>query len=422
MAAGEPQAGTPAILPSARAAAWALTVLTVLNFVNYMDRQVLPAVLTPLHQDPALRGATDAQLGFLQTGFLLVYMLVSPLGGALGARIPRKYIAAAGVFVWSMATLWSGLARSYNELLAARTFIGFGEAGYAAVAPVIIADLFSPDRRARMLAVFYTATPVGSALGFIVGGLVAEHFGWRPAFFVAGAPGFVFAVLALFIVEPARTKGANRPEGGATWAVLTSERWWYVTVGGALMTFTLGGLAFWTPTYFQEARALSVGRANLLFGGTTVVGGLVGTFAGGFLGDAWHKRDRGGYMKLSGIGLMLGAPLALLAPYAPGLTLSLAVFFLAEVFVFLNTGPLNAALVASISPEQRELAVGLNILAIHLGGDAISPPLLGKLRDVLVGRAMAPVAARAFSVAAMAVPLLLGGIVLLIGARSFRRE
>src|SRR5215831_18619328 len=187
-----------------RGAMWVLTVLTVLNFFNYVDRYVLPAVLPQIKTTAAFTGHSDAAFGFLQTAFLITYMIFSPIGGALGDRIKRKYIVAAGVGIWSLATVWSGLARSYNELLAARSMIGFGEAGYAAVAPAIISDLFSKEKRARMLSIFYTATPAGSALGFVIGGVVAKHSSWRHAFWVAGAPGLLFALLALFMYEPPR--------------------------------------------------------------------------------------------------------------------------------------------------------------------------------------------------------------------------
>jgi MFS family permease len=409
-------------------AVWALCVLTVLNFLNYVDRYVLPAVLHPLRMDPAFAGHSDAQFGLLQFGFLITYMVFSPIGGALGARVARKYIVAGGVGIWSVATVWSGLARSYPELMAARALIGFGEAGYAAVAPAIISDLFSPDRRARMLSVFYTATPAGSALGFMVGGLVAEHWGWRRSFWVAGVPGLIFALLALTTVEPRRgTQDAPGSPAASTlgvWSglrtIVSSRRWLFVTAGFTLMTFTTGGLGFWAPNYFQEVRGLSEGQAGLWFGGITTLAGVIGTVAGGFLGDAWARRDEGGYMLLSGLGLLVAVPFTGIAFYAPGLGLSLGLVFLGELFLFLNTGPLNAALIASTEPRLRELSVGLNILCLHLLGDLFSPTLMGATSDLLVRRGHTTGAAHTFALSATAGPLVLGGILLCVGARYFR--
>jgi predicted MFS family arabinose efflux permease len=409
---------------NARSATWALTVLTLLNFLNYVDRFVLSAVIKPMHADPAFRMVSEEQIGYLQTAFLVVYMLMSPVGGALGNRIKRKYIAAGGVFVWTLATLASGLAQSYGSMLAARAMIGFGEAGYAAVAPAIISDLFSEERRARMLAVFYTATPVGSALGFVVGGFIAERWGWRHAFWAASAPGFVLSFVTLFIVEPPRAVSGQHGPGFFRDALtlLRNPRWLVVTGGAALMTYTIGGLGFWAPTYFQEARGLSLEAANTQFGTLTIVAGIIGTAVGGVLGDRWYARDRGAYLLLSGGGVLAAAPFLLAAPFVANLPAAFALFFVAELFIFLNTGPLNAALINSAEPRLREIAVGLNVTFIHLFGDAASPPLLGRLTDVLTARGHTVAAARGVAVASAAGPLVVGGILLLLGARLFRRE
>lgn len=404
------------------AAVSALIVLTLINFVNYVDRYVLAAVLHQVRSDPAFAGVSDARFGLLQGAFMAVYLVFAPLGGLAGRVVPRRFIVAAGVLLWSAATAWSGLAHGYGELACARAMVGFGEAGYVAVAPAIITDLFHPRLRARMMAVFYLATPVGSALGFVLGGLIADRWGWRPAFFAASLPGVALALGALFLAEP--TRGARDPSGGEPLALAAGlRRLWnreflLVTAGGALMTFSIGGLAFWMPTYFQEVRAMSAGRANLAFGGIAVGAGLIGTFAGGFLGDAWRRRDPRAYMRLSGLGLLAAAPAALALPFAPGLTLAFALGFCAELFVFLNTGPLNTALVESVPPQVRELGVGLNVLAIHLFGDAFSPYLLGRLSDGLRAAGARPSLALSCAVAATALPLVAGGAVLLAPPRE----
>ena len=413
-----------------RGAMWVLTVLTVLNFFNYVDRYVLPAVLPQIKGTAGFGGHGDAAFGFLQTAFLITYMIFSPLGGALGDRIKRKYIVAAGVAIWSLATVWSGLARSYEELLAARALIGFGEAGYAAVAPAIISDLFSKDKRARMLSIFYTATPAGSALGFVIGGWAAKQWDWRHSFWIAGAPGLLFALLALFMMEPQRGAQdealAENEAKVSIWRgtilLLRNVRWVYVTIGATLYTFAIGALAVWGPTYFQEVRHLDSGQAGVWFGGMTALAGIIGTAAGGWLGDAWAVRDKGAYMKVSGLGLIIGVPFSLAGPYAGNLWLCFALLFVAEILLFLNTGPLNAALVGSTTAKMRELSVGINILFIHALGDAFSPPLLGLIRDVLVHRGMEPNAARTLSLASASVPMLIGGVVLIYGARYFRAE
>jgi len=393
-----------------------LVVLTVINFLNYLDRYVLSAVLEAIRTDLQLE---DAESGLLGTMFMVVYMVFAPLGGYLGDRVHRHRLAAAGVALWSLATVASGLAENYSQLMLTRACVGIGEAGYATVAPSVIADLFRPQERGRRLAIFYLAIPLGSALGYLVGGWVGEHYGWRSAFFVAGAPGIVFAVAAALLPDPPR--GATDPEGHAVERVgfvtglqslLRNEAWRINTVGTTLMTFAMGGIAFWMPTYLVRAHGLSLSGANLTFGGLTVVAGLLATPLGGVLGDRAQARGRGGYVRLSGFTLLLGAPFALAMPFLPTPTWAFAFAFCAEFFLFLNTGPLNAALVASVPAAMRASAVAINVLFIHLLGDAISPTLIGILSDATdIG----------IAIAATAAPIVLAGIVLMRGAARLER-
>jgi sugar phosphate permease len=181
-------------------------------------------------------------------------------------------------------------------------------------------------------------------------------------------------------------------------------------------------LAFWVPTYFQQVRGFDAAEAGLYFGGITVLAGVIGTAAGGVLGDRWQKRDQGAYLKISALGMLLAAPALVAGPYVKDANVALACFFAGEVLVFLNTGPLNAALVASAAPRFRELAIGLNILAIHLFGDAASPAIVGAVADALTAHNMANAAARSFSIAATAIPLVLGSVVLWVGARRFQES
>ncbi|MCA9712084.1 MAG: MFS transporter, partial [Myxococcales bacterium] len=351
--------------PTRRLAYAILLVLTAINFVNYLDRQVVYAVLEPMSKE---LGASDAQSGLLATVFLVAYMVASPVVGPLGDRVPRKHITAASLTVWSLGTVGSGLAPDYATLFASRVVVGVGEAGFAAVAPTVVADLFAPDRRGRMLSYFYLATPMGSALGYLLGGAVAQAHGWRAAFFVAGGPGLVLAVVAALLPEPRRgamDASADDPDAPPTMQALRrlwrSPAWRVDTAGTTLMTFALGGLAAWMPTFFQRAHGLSVGEAGTAFGGVTVVAGLLGTLLGGWLGDRAQARGPGGYFRVSGLGLLLGAPFAVVLPWVPDVTAALAVAFVAEMLLFLNTGPLNAVLVACVPTTMRAQAVAVNV-------------------------------------------------------------
>src|SRR5256885_266216 len=177
-----------------------LIVLTFINLFNYLDRWIVAALAESMkHSELRL---SDTQLGSLMTGFLIVYMLTAPLFGRLGDTRSRNRLLAIGVAIWSVATALAGLARSYVGLFAARAAVGIGEAAYGTISPALLADYFPRQQRGRVFAVFFAAIPVGSALGYIIGGPVRPHFGWRQAFFVAGVPGLVLAALAWHMIEP----------------------------------------------------------------------------------------------------------------------------------------------------------------------------------------------------------------------------
>src|SRR5262249_42772688 len=207
-----------------------------------------------------------------------------PVAGILADRYPRRFFVGGGVLVWSLATVLSGLAGSYRSLLWARSAIGVGEAGFGGVAPTLISDLFPKEKRGRMLAYFYVAIPVGSALGFLLGGWVGEHYGWRQAFFIAGAPGLLLGLLAFGMAEPPGGAGdgvvpeERRFDPGAALRVLRTPTFLYTTLGMSAMTFALGGMAYWMPTFFARDRGLPLAQANSMFGGVTVGAGLLGTF------------------------------------------------------------------------------------------------------------------------------------------------
>lgn len=390
-----------------------LVVLTAINFLNYLDRYVLSAVLLPLSTE---LGIEDDASGLLGTAFMVVYMLAAPLAGQLGDRVSRHRIAAVGVALWSLATIGSGFASDYTTLLLMRAAVGIGEAGYATVAPAVIADLFRSHERGRKLAWFYLAIPLGSAMGYLVGGAVGQEWGWRAAFFVAGAPGLVMAVVLAFLPEPRR--GASdgpeyKPEPelplfAAVRRVFASPSWRINVVGTTLMTFAMGGIAFWMPTYLVRAHGLELAEANTTFGAVTVGAGLLGTLLGGWLGDRAFAKGQGGYFSVSGWGLLLGAPFAAMLPWLPSTTLVFACAFVAEVLLFLNTGPLNAALVACVPSQLRARAVAINVFFIHALGDAISPPMMG---------AISKQSSLGFAIGLTGVPIAIGGLSLLWGAR-----
>ena len=428
-----------------------LIVLTAINFLNYIDRYVLAAVLESVRVD---FGLTDANAGLLGLMFILVYTIASPFSGWLGDRGTRKYLVAGGVGLWSLATVACGYAESYEQLLVMRALVGIGEAGYATVAPGMIADLFVPERRGRMLAYFYLAIPVGSALGYVLGGWIAGNWadllgpdalallgladasepGWRLAFLFAGLPGIACAIAAVVIPEPVRGAHDPRPTGHdaapASSPIVGIKRLFEspafrsTTGGMVLMTFTMGGLAFWMPTFLQRAHGMDEAAAGTVFGGVTVVAGLIATLAGGHFGDRAFARSQGGYLRISGWGLILGAPITLIMAMLGARELVLILAFVAEFFLFLNTGPLNAALIGCVPANLRAMSIAVNVLFIHAFGDAISPYLMGSISDLFGARlaggvfgATPEAAGMRLAIAATAVPLVFGGLWLLRGAK-----
>jgi MFS family permease len=396
----------------------ALALLFGVNFLNYIDRYVIAAVAPLIQRDFLL---SDTQVGFIGSMFIVAYMLASPFSGFLGDRWPRRWLVGGGVLVWSLATVLSGMATSYEHLLVARSVIGVGEAGFGVVSPTLISDLFSREMRGRMLSFFYVAIPVGSALGFLLGGSVGEHHGWRAAFFLAGAPGLVLGLLAFRMREPPRGAGdgasaihEHRFELAALKGLLRNRSFLYTTLGMAAMTFALGGMAYWMPTFFARVRGLPLDRANALFGGITVLAGLVGTFLGGWLGDWLLKRTDKSYLIVSGVGMVLGVPAAYVGLTAAAPALYLPAMFFAEVMVFLNTGPANAVLLSVVMPEIRASAIALSIFAFHLLGDVPSPILIGKVSDWTGSLEK--------SLLLTTLAMLASGVFYLLGARTLGRD
>ncbi|MBW4055597.1 MAG: MFS transporter [Proteobacteria bacterium] len=363
---------------------YALGLLLAVNLLNYIDRQVLFAVFPLIKVDLHL---SDTALGFLGSAFMLSYLLIAPLFGWLGDRWSRTKLASGGLVVWSMATALAGFAPGYRTLLAARATVGVGEASFGTVSPGLISDYFPKERRGRILAWFYVAIPVGSALGYLLGGVLGQTYGWHAAFLLVGVPGLLLAIPIALLRTPPRGGDDVVPRGikeaaSAGYAALFRNRSFVCnTLAMAAMTFAIGGLAQWLPSFLNRVHSLDVAQANTLFGATTVLAGILGTLAGGWLGDRWQKKNGKGYLLVSGWGFLIGSPFAVWAILAPGLAGCIAAIFIAEFFLFLNTGPLNTVIINVTNPAVRAMAFAVNIFFIHALGDAISPSILGWLSD-----------------------------------------
>ncbi|MDD2853845.1 MAG: MFS transporter [Desulfuromonadaceae bacterium] len=363
---------------------YALGLLLAVNLLNYIDRQVLFAVFPLIKIDLNL---TDTALGFLGSAFMFSYLLFAPLFGWLGDHWSRTRLASGGLAVWSLATALAGFAPGYRTLLAARATVGIGEASFGTVSPGLIADYFPKERRGRILAWFYVAIPVGSAMGYLLGGVLGQRYGWHAAFLLVGMPGLLLAIPIALLRTPPRG-GDDAPlaleekaSSGGYAALFRNRSFVCNTLAMAAMTFAIGGLAQWIPSFLNRAHSLDVARGNMLFGATTVLAGILGTLAGGWLGDRWQKKNGKGYLLLSGWGFLIGTPCAVWAILASGLTSCMTAIFIAEFFLFLNTGPLNTVIINVTDPAVRAMAFAINIFFIHALGDAVSPSILGWLSD-----------------------------------------
>ena len=367
-----------------------LTILTFVNMFNYLDRYLVSAVAQSLKKSPL--ALTDFQLGTLMTGFLIVYMVAAPLFGALGDTRSRPRLIAFGVACWSVATAASGAVGSYWSLLVARAAVGVGEAAYGTIAPGLLADYFMRSQRGRVMAIFYCAIPVGSALGYIVGGLMDARFGWRSAFYIAGLPGLALAALCLGLRDVPRGSAGENPPGmpetrqtpplAARLRHIAGNRSYVLTVlGYAAYTFAVGGLAFWMPAFLERERNMPRAAATVSFGAIVVVTGFIGTFAGGLLGDYLARYSRRAFLLLSGGSTLVAAPLAWFALTTHSSRLYTATMIAAQLCLFLSAGPINASILNLSSPLERATAFAISIFTIHAFGDVISPPLIGWISD-----------------------------------------
>ncbi len=398
-----------------------VTLLTGLNFLNYLDRFIVAAVLPRIKAD---LGLSNFEGGLLATVFLLGYFLTSPIFGLLGDRMSRKWLIAFGVVTWSLATIASGLSNSLVTLILARIAVGVGEASYATLAPTIIDDITPPDKKGKMLAIFFVAIPVGSAAGYLLGGYIQEVWGWRQAFFVGGGPGVVLALVCLAIHEPPRKLHAAKQSMLAIVGRLARiPLYRRAVLGYCAHTAAIGAFAYWAPTFLSARFATELGKplpvgtvmtpqvvqaqaeqilgsANFWFGVVTVLAGAIGTVIGGRLADrairtlpalppdASHEhpdnlRAANHQLRVCAIGVAIAFPLAAAAFLVPSAWMFFVLAGFAEVGLFMSTAPINAILLRTAPAALRASAMAVAIFAIHLFGDLWSPSLVGLFLDHL---------------------------------------
>jgi MFS family permease len=364
----------------------ALGLLLAINLFCYLDRQILASII-PAIKAEFLSGDpnANAKAGLLSSAFIYSYMVMAPLFGWLADRWSRWTLIGLSVALWSLASGATGFAAAFTGLLVTRVFLGIGEAGYGPAAPTIISDFYPVARRGQVLAWFYMAIPVGSALGYAFGGWMNKALGWRWAFYLVTPPGLLLAAICFFMPEPRKLLGTvqaarEKPSWSDYGKLFRIPSLMTNIIAQTALTFAIGGLSVWAPTYISEGRGEPLERTDLIFGAILVVAGFTSTLFGGWLGDALRRRFPGSYFLVSGVGMLLGFPMTIAMLYTPFPAAWVFVFF-AIFFLFMNTGPSNTALANVTPPAMRATAFALNILIIHLFGDTLSPPLIGWIKD-----------------------------------------
>lgn len=363
-----------------------LCLLTGLNLFDYLDRKLLDGVMPLLRKD---LGLTYEQGGTLTTAFMLGYFLTSPIFGYLGDRVPRRWLVAAGVFVWSLGTLLSGHGHIFSSLLCFRVMVGLGEASFGTISPGWIADLFPAQKRNNAITIFYLAIPVGAALGYVLGGFIGVRYGWRSAFYFAGYPGLLFAATMFLLREPPRGASEEKPADDAQtslgWRAFLELRkfptYVLVVLGYTAQTFAMGGFSSWAPTFFHEAHQMPLEKADFFFGASLAATGLLATLGGGFAATRWQRRTGTGYAWVLGLSALLAAPFAFGAFAVAEAGVSKLLMVAAMFLLFLSTGPVNTLIIETVPVRMRATSMAASIFMIHMFGDLWSPQIIGRLAD-----------------------------------------
>jgi len=374
-------------------ARYVLAVMVGINFLNYMDRWVASAAAPLIKAEFHI---SDALVGLLGSAFLLIYAFSALPFGFWADRGVRKTVVAAGVTIWSLATLFSGFSRNYLQLFLSRAALGIGEASYYPAGTSLLSDYFPNEQRGRAMSIWGAGSTVGIAVGFAGGGFIADHFGWRSAFFFAAVPGLLLALLAYGLREPLR--GSMEKVGPAlaqtkdatlrTFVGLMRIRTLRATIlAQTLLFFVLASSAFWLPLFLNRRFHLSVTSAGLLAGVVLVAGGLIGTLAGGWIADRRARTSPAAHLEVGIAGFLIGAvfiTIALLSPLNIGpIPIFIPAFLVTAICLNLYSGPFTALAQNVVSPALRASAVTMLLFVAHVLGDSHSTFDVGFLSDRL---------------------------------------
>jgi predicted MFS family arabinose efflux permease len=373
-------------------ARYALAVLFAINAMNFFDRQIGGALAEPIRKQWNL---SDGALGALGTAFTLLYAFVGIPLGRLSDRTSRKRILSIAVLVWSALTSLSSLTRNFWQMFATRLGVGVGEAACAPAATSLIGDLYPPARRARALSVFMLGLPIGIALSYLVSSFVAHTWGWRAAFFVAGVPGVICAIAAMFIDEPVRGSVEDRRSRlsgqaglpvlheSSPWRVLKIPTMWWLILSGALHNFNMYALGSFLSAFLMRYHAVSLRQAGLISMSVYGLSGVPGLLIGGALADSMMKRRKDGRLLVGMVAILISIPMLLLALRRPahditGFALLASVGCMA-MYVYYSS--VYATIHDVIAPSLRGTAIAIYFFAMYVMGASLGPLVTGMVSD-----------------------------------------
>ena len=371
-----------------------LWVLLVVYIFNFVDRQIVNILAEPIARDLKL---SDTQIG-LMTGlaFALFYTVLGIPIARFADRptTSRPRLIAGALAIWSAMTALCGLAQNFWQLLIARIGVGVGEAGCTPPAHSLISDMVPPEKRASALAFYSLGIPIGTLLGMIIGGTLADRMGWREAFVIVGLPGVVLALVVWFVLKDprradtaamlrAKSQPAAMPLGQAVREVMRSRAFILLLFAGSAAAFLSYGKTTWTTIFFQRTHEMTPGQVGLWFGIIGGVGGILGTWLGGYLADRFGARHRRHVLSAPAIGMALAVPLAIAAYQAPTWPLALALIFLPQVLNSLYYGPCYSAAQGLVPAKARAIAAAALLFFQNLIGLGLGPLFFGMLSDML---------------------------------------
>src|SRR5215469_103641 len=353
----------------------AITILWLVNFVNYVDRQVIFALFPYLRHDFGLR---YEQLGYLATAFTVVLSLSTLPLGMLADRFSRRWVISCGVLFWSAATFLSGLAGSFRSLLSARAMVGVGEAAYAPAGTAVLSATFPKELRARIQGLCDIGMFAGGATGIALGGMMAHSFGWRMAFFCVGIPGLLLGLSAMRLPEPVRDRSEAAIQ---VRELLRVPAYLAVLAAGWFSSFAGYTYIAWGPDLIQEVKGFTVLESAMALGGVVVLGGALGIATGAYFSDRLAKRRPWGRPLIIPIGFLLGGPPIFAALYTSAKVPFLLLFGLGAFFMSWYHGPLTATIHDLIPPSGHATALGLYYLFVNLFAMALAPLVVGRAAD-----------------------------------------